>query len=191
MSACTAGPLCWWHQGCPPRSRCRTESKYIINAQLPFVARGSVSWLEVVGTLGVWVFAELRFWGGGGRDVPSVVAPGFRCALSSSFRSFLLEGWSGLMVISKFTCKAEPGFSHLANTPRSWPRGCIQPMTERFPDLLWESWSVRPSQGQEAPCLWGFWLRKQGSMLKAPCSAVPSARLPSGTCLSSRGRSLG
>lgn len=62
----------------------------IIKAQLPFVAQGSVLWLEVVGTLGVWVLAELGFWGGGGQDVPSVVAPDFCCA--QTFVLFLSSG---------------------------------------------------------------------------------------------------
>lgn len=60
-------------QGCPLRSRCRTNSKYIINAQLPLVARGSVSWLEVGGIFGG--FGSLLSSGGRGGNGPGVVAP--------------------------------------------------------------------------------------------------------------------
>lgn len=76
------------------------------------------------------------------------MVPDFCSVLSSLFHSFLLEGWSGIMVISKFICKVEPGFSHLAKTPRICLRGCIQLVTEMFPDLLWESCDMRPSQSR-------------------------------------------
>lgn len=83
--------------------------------------------------MGVLVFAELSLCARGGWYVLYVLTPAFYGGLRSLFGPLPLEGWAGLLLISEFTCKVELGFSHLAKTPRSWPRGCICPTAAEVP----------------------------------------------------------
>lgn len=124
-------------------------------------------------------FAELALCARGGWYVEFVLTPAFCCGLSSSLRPFPL---AGLLLISKFFWKVEPGFSRLAKTPRRQPRGCIHPRAVEVPrralGTVEHETFLEPRGTRADPCS------------KHRAMPMPGAHLPLGIWLSSRGRSL-
>lgn len=145
VSACTAGLLRRWQAG-------RLASTLLPNQARTQRERGVCSSACCVGVGGGWELWGFVCWGRLVWGTPATT----RLLLPSELfpRSSSPGGVGGQDggLISMFSHKVEPGFSHLAKPPRRQPGGCIHPKGCRGPRAC--SGSMRPSPSQEVPCGW-------------------------------------